>query len=174
MLTAGQIAPTFEKRPVFGLPVSVPHTRYSTVICFVRGLGSPLTREALSLLQDRWAEFDELGHRIVAITDSPASMAQDFVPRYHVLFPVICDPGQELFKLYEVGGHIELAGNLRGLAGSARSAFRALRHGHGPLERNHLKLPAQFCVASDGRLTHARYGRAMTDVPEIDDLLAAC
>lgn len=174
MLQAGQVAPTLSEKPVFGLPVQVPHARYSTVLCFVRGLGSPLTREALALLQERWSDFDVLGHQVVAVTDSPPRIAQDFIPRYHVLFPVICDPEQHLFKTFEVGGHIELAGNLRGLAGSARSALRALRHGHGALERNHLKLPAQFCIAPDGRLTYARYGRAMTDVPEIDDLLAAC
>lgn len=174
MLKVGQDAPAFTKRPVFGLPVQLPHARYSTVLCFVRGLGSPWTRETLAQLQDRWSEFDVLGHQVVAVTDSPASIAQDFVPRYHVLFPVICDPEQELFRAYSVGGTVSLAGNLRGLAGSARQGLRALRHGVGPLERNHLKLPASFCVSKDGHVTHASYGRAMTDVPEIDALLAAC
>ena len=121
------------------------------VICFVRSLGKPLTREALALLQEHWPRFDLAGVTVVAVTDSEPPVAQDFVPRNHLLFPVICDPDHELFR-----------------------AFRALRHGHGPVERKQLKLPAEFVVAPDGRLLYTHYGRSMTDVPDVDALLDAC
>lgn len=144
------------------------------VLCFVRSLSNPLTREALAILQNHWARFDVEGIQVVAVTDSALDVARDFVPRYHVLFPVVCDPEHELFSAFEVGGDAALAGTVRALAGGGvRSAFRALRHGHGPLERKQLKLPAEFVVAPDGRLLYSHYGRSMTDVPDVDELLAA-
>jgi len=145
------------------------------VLCFVRSLSNPLTREALAILQRHWPRFDVEGVTVAAVTDSALSVAQDFVPRYHVLFPVICDPEHELFSAFEVGGDEALVGTVRALAqGGVRNAVRALRHGHGPLERKQLKLPAEFVVAPDGRLLYSRYGRSMTDVPDVDELLAAC
>ncbi len=145
------------------------------VICFVRSLGKPLTREALALLQEHWPRFDLAGVTVVAVTDSEPPVAQDFVPRNHLLFPVICDPDHELFRAFNVGGDQALAGTLRALAGGGvRRAFRALRHGHGPVERKQLKLPAEFVVAPDGRLLYTHYGRSMTDVPDVDALLDAC
>ena len=175
MLSAGATVPSFSRRPVFGLDVVVPPPQRPIVLCFVRSLSNPLTREALAILQQHWPRFDLEGVQVVAVTDSEPVVAQDFVPRYHVLFPVICDPEHALFQAFQVGGDQALAGTVRALAGGGvRNAFRALRHGHGPLERKQLKLPAEFVVAPDGRLLYSHYGRSMTDVPDVDALIAAC
>ncbi len=174
MLTAGETAPAFDKQPVFGLRVQVPPRRYPQVVCFVRGLSSPFSREALALLQAAWPRFDVLGFGVLAVTSSELKAAQDFVPRHHMLFPLIVDPSRELFSSFQVGGDKALIGTLRGLAmGGARQAVRALRHGHGALERGQLQLPAEFVIAPDGRLLYAHYGEAVTDLPDVDALLEA-
>ena len=174
MLTAGQTAPRFERQPVFGLPVALPPSRYPQVVCFVRGLSSPFSREALALLQEHWARFDVEGFGVLAVTSSKLRPAQDFVPRHHLLFPLVVDPELELFKAFQVGGDKALVGTLRGLAGGgARRALKALRHGHGALERGQLQLPAEFVVAPDGQLLYAHYGKAVTDLPEVEALLEA-
>jgi peroxiredoxin len=174
MLTAGETAPAFDKQPVFGLPVQVPPRRYPQIVCFVRGLSSPMAREALTVLQQAWPRFDVEGFGVLAVTSSRLRPAQDYVPRHHLLFPLVVDPDHELFGRFGVGGDKALVGTLRGLAmGGARRAVRALRHGHGALERGQLQLPAEFVIAPDGKLLYARYGEAVTDLPDVEALLAA-
>ncbi len=172
MLSPGDPAPSFERRPVFGLPVQVP-SAVPLLLCFVRSLSSPLTRERLAQLQARHGDFDVLGIRVAAITDSKVELAQDFVPRYHVLAPVVCDPEQALFEQYGVGGHNPVLGRLRGLGvANVRGAFRALKHGVGPIERRQLRLPAQFLI-QDGRVLAARYAQSLGEDLALDEMLAA-
>ncbi|MFT5583194.1 MAG: peroxiredoxin [Cognaticolwellia sp.] len=171
MLTIGDPAPSFERRPVFGLPVQVP-SKTHLLLCFVRSLSSPLTRERLAQLQERHGDFDVEGIRIAVITDSEVEVAQDFVPRYHVLSPVICDPEQALFEEWGVGGHSPVLGRLRGLGvANVRGAIRALKHGMGPIERRQLRLPAQFLI-QDGRILAAHYAQSVGEDLGLDDLLA--
>lgn len=172
MLSIGDPAPSFERQPVFGLPVQVPSST-PLLLCFVRSLSSPLTRERLAQLQLRNGDFDVQGIRIAAITDSKAELAQDFVPRYHVLAPMICDPEQVLFEQWGVGGHNPVLGRLRGLGvANVRGAFRALKHGVGPIERRQLRLPAQFLV-QDGKILAARYAQSVGEDLHLDEMLAA-
>lgn len=110
---------------------------------------------------------------MAAITDSKAELAQDFVPRYHVLAPVVCDPDQALFEQYGVGGHNPVLGRLRGLGvANVRGAFRALKHGVGPIERRQLRLPAQFLI-QDGQVLAARYAQSVGEDLALDEMLAA-
>lgn len=174
MLTVGQTAPAFTRQPVFGLPAQVPCGRPIAVL-FVRSLSSPWTRESLAQVQAEFPRFDLAGARVVAITDSGLDVGRDFVPRYHVLFPVVCDPDQALFQEWGVGGDGAVLGTVRALAmGNVRAAARALRHGHGPLERRQLKLPASFVVGPDGALTFAQYARSVTEPPPLQAMLDAC
>ena len=170
MLSIGDPAPRFERQPVFGLPVQVPSSA-PLLLCFVRSLSSPLTRERLAQLQLRNADFDVLGIRIAVITDSKVELAQDFVPRYHVLAPVVCDPEQLLFEEWGVGGHNPVLGRIRGLGlANVRGAFRALKHGVRPIEPRQLRLPAQFLV-QDGKILAAHYAQSVGEGLGLDALL---
>ena len=172
MLSIGDPAPKFERQPVFGLPVQVP-SKQPLLLCFVRSLSSPLTRERMAQLQLRHGDFDVQGIRVAAITDSKPEVAQDFVPRYHVLFPVVCDPEQRLFEAWGVGGHNPVLGRLRGLGvANVRGAFRALKHGVGPIERRQLRLPAQFLI-QDGKILAAHYAQSVGEDMGLDAMLAA-
>ncbi len=172
MLSIGDSAPSFERQPVFGLPVQVPSST-PLLLCFVRSLSSPLTRERLAQLQHRHADFDVEGIRVAVITDSTAELAQDFVPRYHVLSPVICDPEQALFAQWGVGGHSPVLGRLRGLGlSSMRGALRSLKHGVGPIEMRQLRLPAQFLIR-DGKILSAHYAQSLGEDLGLNAMLTA-
>ena len=175
MLTVGEVAPSFRAQPVFGLPVDVEdHTsRYPLVICFVSSLGSPLTRQTLADLQENYAKFDVIGAQVVAITRSGLPVCQDFVPRHHVLFPVLSDPDGDLYTQYQVtGSGWKLA--VKALdPRSVRKAMNSIKLGVGRPERGNSQLPAEFVVAPGGELVHARYGTAVSDTPEVAQLLAA-
>ncbi|MED5371095.1 MAG: redoxin domain-containing protein [Myxococcota bacterium] len=174
MFSVGDTPPSVERQPVFGLPVRLPDPERTQLVVFVRSLSSPLTREALFQLQARHGDFDVEGVQVVAISDSDLELARDFVPRHHLLYPLITDPEQALFEAWGVGGAKPLSGRLRGLGvASIRGAVRALRHGHGPIERRQLRLPAQL-VLKGGRVVHAHYGAHVGELPDLDALLAAC
>jgi len=175
MLSVGETAPSFRAQPVFGRPVDVEEhtTRYPLVICFVSSLGSPLTRQTMADLQASYAQFDVVGAQVVAVTRSALPVCQDFVPRYHVLFPVLSDPAGELYAQYQVTGHGWKSAVKALDPRSVRKAMNSIKLGVGRPERGTSQLPAEFVVAPGGGIAHARYGTAVGDTPQVEQLLAA-
>ncbi len=175
MLTVGEAAPSFRAQPVFGLPVDVEqHTsRYPLVIAFVSSLGSPLTRQSLAQLQEHYADFDVLGIQVTAVTRSGLDVARDFVPRHHVLYPVLSDPAGELYERYQVTSQGWLT-KVKALdPRSVRKAMQSIKLGVGRPERGTTQLPAEFVVAPGGELVFARYGTHIGDILQIEPLLTA-
>ncbi len=175
MLQVGEDAPRFSVQPVFGLQVELHEQtrRYPLVLCFLPHTGSPWCREAMFKLQEAYASFDLHGAQVLVITPASMDVANDYVPRYHILFPVVCDPQFELFSLYSVpkGG---AAGALKSLRPDRLvKNLRALKRGLGPVEGVETQLPAFFVIAPGGKLVYARYGGAISDQPDVDALLEA-
>jgi peroxiredoxin len=171
-LEVGDLAPPFEQRPVFGLPVTVPTSGHPLVLLFVRHLGDPFARQALAEVQKRYADFDRLGIKMAAITQTELTTARDFVPRYHVLCPVVTDPEGQLHKSYGIGCDRFLVGSLKGLVqGSPGRLAAALNLGHGKLAGPARQLTAEFVIDRAGRIAAARYAESITDGPHLNDLL---
>lgn len=175
MLQVGEDAPRFSAQPVFGLHVELEKqtSRYPLVICFLPHTGSPFCREAMAKLQAAYASFDVNGIQVLVVTPASMDVANDYVPRYHILFPVVCDPQFELFGLYDVpkGG---ASGALKSLRPDKLvQNLRAFRRGLGPVEGVETQLPAFFVVAPGGKLAYAKYGTAISDQPDVDALLEA-
>ena len=91
--TLNQLAPDFEAKPVFGKRLLLQKEAQTRplVLVFVPGLASPVARNHLASLQSRVADFDLAGVGLYALTPSTLVSAQDFVPRHHLLFPLIAD-----------------------------------------------------------------------------------
>lgn len=175
MLSVGETAPSFRAQPVFGRPVDVEEhtTRYPLVICFVSSLGSPLTRQTMTDLLANYAQFDVVGAQVVAVTRSAATVCQDYVPRHHVLFPVVSDPAGEFYAQYQVSSR-DWKSTVKALdPRSVRKAMNSIKLGVGKPERGTSQLPAEFVVAPGGEIAHARYGTAVSDIPNVELLLAA-
>ena len=171
-LKAGTSAPEFERRPVFGLPIRVPDGAKTLVLLFIRHLGDPFARQTLAEVQDRFADFDRLGIKLVAITQTELVTAQDFVPRYHVLCPVINDPEGTLQGQYGIGRDEMLMGTLRGLLGTnLKRVKNALGQGHGRKAGCSRQLSAEFIIEPTGQLVYANYGQSIMDGPDLDELL---
>ena len=62
-----------------------------------------MARNHLASLQSRVADFDLAGVGLYALTPSTLVSAQDFVPRHHLLFPLIADPERSIHRLYGAG-----------------------------------------------------------------------
>ena len=171
-LQTGDPAPTFEERPVFGLPVRVPTEGRPLVLVFIRHLGDPFARQTLSEIQGRYADFDRAGVLIAAVTQTDLDTARDVVPRYHVLCPVVTAPEGALQALYGIRSDRLLLGSLKGLvSGSPSRLLAALQHGHGKKAGPSRQLPAEFVIDRAGQIAHLRYSTSITDGPHLDDLL---
>jgi hypothetical protein len=88
---------------------------------------------------------------------------------------VVADPNRKLYK--EFGVHNSIRGVLT--RDVARAVGRGVRHTHsarslvgllGPTE-NHLGMPADFLIASDGAVVARKYGEHADDQWSVDELL---
>lgn len=176
MPQVGEIAPPLLAQPVFGLPVDLGalSAKQPVVLLFVRHLGSPAARAALALAQDRMPEFDRAGISLIAVTPSSLTLARDFVPRFHLLFPLVCDPDGSISRTWGVGEPQGRLGIYKALLGFwAMPQF--LGYGQGPVDGPITYIPASFVVQVGGRLALSAPGRSVASQPDLSGLLeAAC
>lgn len=179
MLSVGDVAPALSVKPVFGQHWDLAERirKYPAVVVFVRYLDDVPARESLASLQQFFRDFDVHGISVLAVTRSSLDTAWDFVPRYHVLYPVACDADGALFRAWgvEEGGaaqRLRLVG-VNGVRGLAHS----LRYGVPKVDFYGTQLPAEFVVGTDGRVAYARYGRSISeraDLPRLIDAAQGC
>ncbi len=174
MLSAGSPAPHFTRKPVFGRPVRIPdpERKRPLVLFFVRSLGSSSGRQALTAIQERYADFDRIGATVVAISESPWEIATDYIPRRLLLFPLISDAEGELFELFGVGTDRMMMGSARHLLmGGHRAALAAMAEGRGLSWRPDGRLGAQFVISPSGELAFAHYASSAFEPPQLDEVL---
>lgn len=173
MLKVGDAAPAFSARPIFGYPVEIPKGLESgpVVLCFVPFLGSPFARRTLALLQERFADFDRRGIRIVAITQTELTAARDFVPRYHLLYPLITDPEGSIQELFDIQTDRYLLSSVRSLLGGGGGGGGLMDFGVGWFNGPVRQLGAEFVLDRSGTVQFAHYATGIADVPDLDALL---
>ena len=179
MLSAGAAAPSFSAKPIFGRTISVPESLDSgpLVLFFVRSLASSFGRQSLAEIQERYADFDREGIRVVAISPSSWEVATDFVPRRQLLFPLVADSDGELAKRYQLSSDRWMLRSVSGLlAGGYQRAWKAVQQGHGLMKLNHLpRLGGEFVIDRSGTLAYAQYAASALDGPDLDVVLeCAC
>ena len=144
-------APDLQDQPVFGLPVDLAalSAKRPVAVIFQRYLGSAHARTSLVAINGAYPAYDLEGVAVVAITDSPLPPARDFVTRYQLLFPLVCDPERAHFTAWEVptGGPADLA--KAALTGALTP--RALSLGHGRVDGRWSQRPAAY-VVRDGQI----------------------
>lgn len=177
-VAVGQAAPALRGQPVFGLPFELERQRARgpVVVAFWGALSSAATLDNLARLTALWPRVDELAGGMVAVTRSPLEAARDFVPRHHVLFPVLVDATGELAGQWGVGGARGLkAAWAKAQPRVLRRAVSVLRNGQPLPEAHEAQLPAAFVVDRTGTVRLAWYGRSMGDRIDTDALgQAAC
>ncbi len=175
MLSPGDVAPAFDAQPLFGLQVQIPPPagKRPVVLCFVRDFASPFGRAAMATIQARYSDFDRQGIALVVLTRTELTRARDFVPRMHVLAPVIVDVEGDIFRSYGIGADRMLKGTLKSLLrpDGVHALRQVLTHGQGARHDGATLLPAAFVVGADGRIALARYETSITASPDLDALL---
>lgn len=171
MLNEGDGAPAFSIRPIFGQQICVPagETTGLLVLTFVGSLASPFTRRWLAAFQDQFADFDRVGARVAAVATCSIEDAQDFVPRYHLLYPLAAQPDGAIAERYAVQRDRMLLRSLCG--GLLQNARSALSFGVGWGAGSIRTLPAVFVVGPAGDVRWCQYANSIADVPDIEGLL---
>ena len=156
-------APDFVAKPVFGKLLSLLEHAESRpiVLVFVPSLGTPMSRGVLAQMQQVVADFDLAGVSLYAITRSRPEIAQDFVPRHHLLFPTIVDMGGEIFSKYGVG-RLCLKSTVRSFnPRRIRKGLSTWSHGFGRIEPGFFAPTAVISIQKGGRIGCAQYSDSL-------------
>ena len=172
MLKAGGVAPQIDMQPVFGLRVNLQKwvEKRAAVIIFVRGLNDPFCRQAMASIQEEYPKFDLAGIQVLVVTRSNLETARDFVPRYHVLAPVIADSEGALFEAFGVSS-AGMKQTLKALVGDITKMNEGFKFGVGLPEGVSKQFPAEFVIGKDLNVVYANLGDRFSHQPDLAKLL---
>lgn len=176
MITVGGSAPELVGQPVFGLPFNLAtvRARGAVAVVFLASLTTRATQENLQRLTGIWPRIDSEAGGMVLITRSPLESARDFVPRHHVLFPVLVDDSGEASAAWGVGKVGGLAATLlRARPAFLKNALSVWRNGQALPEAHTDQLPASFAVTREGLVSWAWRGTAVNDRLDAEAVWAA-
>lgn len=166
MLQVGDRVPPATLQPVFGLPVEVHQG--TNVVAFLRPLTGSLSRAAISRLTEAYPRFDAEGIQVVGVTQTDLTFARDFVPRYHVLFPIYVDENGSMFREWQINHDRGFVGTLRSLRpGTVQAMVDAVQLGRVASALPSSVLPAWF-VARDGVVAYAHYASSIAESPDVE------
>ncbi|MFF9351903.1 peroxiredoxin-like family protein [Streptomyces sp. NPDC014734] len=163
--------------PVSGPPVAVPDPDRLVHLQFRRFAGCPVCNLHLRSVVRRHEEIEAAGIREVVVFHSPV---EELLPHTAGLpFAVVADPGRRLYAEFgvEVSRRALLDPRAWGpiVRAVLRGCLEVLRgREHGPVARpngGRLGLPADFLIASDGRIVAAKHGEHVYDQWSVDELL---
>jgi len=144
-----------------------------TVVHFLRYYGCPTCqldiRYYMGLIDKIKAKNAQL---YVALQSKPetlkGALGDETLP-----FDIICDPDQEIYKLYDIGSITEEARATvdMNVMAEKRAKIQELGIVHGEYEGNEQQLPALFIIDKDMNLQYVQYSVNMTDMPAPKDVV---
>ncbi len=167
LITVGMQAPDFKFNTAWesNLDFHRAIKGTKTVLFFLRYMGCPLCQYKISELMRDMDRFKALGAGFFIVLQSDPAVVKEHIGSEEISFKIMCDPNQELFRLYGV----EPGNIFHYIAPSViRQAIRASRRGfaHGVKEGNEMQRPAVFIIDENKSVTFAYYGKNIGDVPD--------
>lgn len=115
-------------------------------------------------------EFEEIGFQVVLVGLGTPVQAEKFRQEFSLSFPIICDPGKELYQEYGLG---------RGTIGTMASTavllrgLRAMSRGYTPgfPRGDVMQLPGAFLIDTEGNIRYSYYSKDPSDHPAVETLL---
>jgi peroxiredoxin len=153
-------------------PVQVPDAKRLIHLQFRRFAGCPFCSVHLHSFVRRHDEITAAGIREVVVFRSTSAALQRH--HGHVPFAVIADPQDKLYAGFGVGSGLRALLNPRALLMALPNVIRMLPRlpGIPPWGKGVLGLPADFLIATDGRVIACQYGAHAEDGWSVDELLA--
>ena len=153
-------------------PVQIPNAKSLVHLQFRRFSGCPFCSVHLHSFVRRHDEITAVGIREVVVFRSTAAALR----RHHAdtPFAVIPDPKDKLYAEFGVGSGLRALLDPRALLVAVPNVIRMLPRlpGIPPWGKGALGLPADFLIATDGRVLACKYGTHADDQWSVDELLA--
>ena len=116
--------------------------------------------------------IENAGGRVVLVGMGSVAQTQEFIQRFEVAFPMICDPDQHLYREFAVErmspiGFFSPSMVLRGIAAMAQG------HTMGLPEGDVRQLPGVVIIDGEGRIQYRYEGADPADHPSPQTLIAA-
>lgn len=126
-------------------------------------------REQAARFNERLADIEALGAKVVAIGNGTAPMASDFVERFDVRFAVFTDPSR---RSYEAAG---MTRKFKVTGSGLKSAFRALSSGHiqGRTRGDPWQQGGVIVLGGDGQVLFKHADTEAGDHANVDDILSS-
>lgn len=169
-LKQGTLAPSFRADNWDGTELRLNDFRGRNVwLAFFRYASCPLCNLRVHQMIQRYNEFSALGLAILAVFESPRESIAEYVGKQQPPFPLITDPTEALYRLYELEAS-KLAllhpSNAPVMAEALRAGFMV---GRG--EGTRTRIPADFLIDSAGRIDVAFYGDIIAEHIPFDTVL---
>jgi peroxiredoxin len=173
-LVAGELVEDHALVTIRGEAVHVPDPERKVHLQFRRYAGCPICNLHLRSVAKRNDEIDAAGVREVVVFHSSADTMREF--QSDLPFAVIADPEKKLYAEFGVDSSpkavLSLKAQMAGMQGMAAQIKRAgLKTALGVGEQL-TGLPADFLIASDGKVLASKYGANANDQWSVDDLLS--
>lgn len=169
VLSEGVPVPVAQMEPVSGLPVVFG--KLPAVVVFVRDLHGTTARVAIARFEVVRQKLDAAGVQMAIVTRTDLEYARDYVPRHHVLIPLVADVEGDLRKQFGLGSDGAFTGSLLALRPSTlRAWFDGMSLGRDPAMPNG-DLGGEFVIDRNGRVVYSRGFKGGLDLPDIDKLV---
>jgi len=176
-ISPGSIVSTRDLTPVSGYPLAIPDPGRLVHLQFRRFAGCPVCNLHLRSVVRRHDEIEAAGIREVVVFHSPADELREHTP--DLPFAVIADPNKRLYVEFGVESAPRALLDPRAWLPIVRAILRsawavARRQERTPASKQpggRLGLPADFLIASDGRILAHKYGEHVYDQWSVDELL---
>jgi alkyl-hydroperoxide reductase/thiol specific antioxidant family protein len=175
----GDLVAERELITMWGDPLRIPHPEELVHLQLRRFAGCPVCNLHLRAMVQRQSELEAAGIRPVVVFHSTAEELRKH--ESDLPFPVVPDPDKALYVEFGVEASPRALLNprvwlptFRALLGALRATIRRERAAPPTAPRGgKLGLPADFLIASDGRVLACKFGTHAYDQWSVDDLLAA-
>ena len=157
-----KLAPVFSKISFNDEKINLEDFKGSKVwLAFFRYASCPLCNLRVNEMIRKYSELEKNGLKIITVFQSPLSSVLKHVGKQDLPFPLICDPEQELYQLYNVkgsyGGFLSLD-VMKKLAIASAKGFLPGKP-DGPLNT----IPADFLINEKGEIYEAYHGKDIGD-----------
>lgn len=162
-LAIGQHAPDFSAQTWDGRTLHLAETlqRGKVWLAFFRYASCPLCNLRINDIIKRHDALHAQGVQVLAVFQSPPARVTEYVGKQAPPFPLLCDPTEALYGLYQLS--TSLAGFLhpKGVV----VAFQAARLGFlpGHMDGSKTRIPGDFLISPDGTLSDVFYGDTIAD-----------
>lgn len=165
-LTSGIPAPDFTAQTYDGKPFELKSQRGHAVwLAFFRFVTCPFCAIRIHELGQRAPALAQRGLKVLIVLQSSAEALRPSGDRYNGVFTTLCDPTEELYRLYRLEKSLLASLALSSLK-QMPAAMQALKQLPATKETSPVsktRMPADFLIDGNGIIQKAYYGATPTD-----------